>query len=271
MARPLWFVELLKKTFPNIRFIAKLTRIPILGKFFDLAMFEGDDIIYLTKDNVIQVNRELNKEDDMVLPSQVLEYFINKANYHWIMNFCICRDSMQCKDYPINLGCLFLGEAVLGINPQLGRLVSKDEALDHIRKCKEAGLVHMLGRNRLDKQWLGVKPGDKLLSICNCDPCCCLWRIAPILATKIGSKIQKMPGLEIKVTDKCIGCGTCTKGICFVDAIQLIENHAQISKECRGCGRCVEICPQNAIEISINDPDFVTKSIKKIENLVDVT
>ena len=271
MARPLWFVELLKKTFPNIRFIAKLTRIPILGKFFDLAMFEGDEIIYLTQDSVIQVNKELNKEDDMVLPSQVLEYFINKANYHWIMNFCICRDSMQCKDYPINLGCLFLGEAVLGINPQLGRLVSKDEALDHIRKCKEAGLVHMLGRNRLDKQWLGVKPGDKLLSICNCDPCCCLWRIAPILATKIGSKIQKMPGLEIKVTDKCIGCGTCTKGICFVDAIQLIENHAQISKECRGCGRCVEICPQNAIEISINDPDFVTKSIKKIENLVDVT
>ena len=269
--KPLWFVELLKKTFPNIKFIAKLTRIPVLGKVIDLAMFEGDEPIYLTQDNIIQVNKELNKEDDMVLPSQVLEYFINKANYHWIMNFCICRDSMQCKDYPINLGCLFLGEAVLGINPQLGRLVSKDEALDHIRKCKEAGLVHMLGRNRLDKQWLGVKPGDKLLSICNCDPCCCLWRIAPILATKIGSKIQKMPGLEIKVTDKCIGCGTCTKGICFVDAIQLIENHAQISKECRGCGRCVEICPQNAIEISINDPDFVTKSIKKIENLVDVT
>ncbi|MHA1257437.1 MAG: DUF362 domain-containing protein, partial [Promethearchaeota archaeon] len=208
--KPLWFVELLKKTFPNIRFIAKLTRIPVLGKVIDLAMFEGDEVIYLTQDNIIQVNKELNKEDDMVLPSQVLEYFINKANYHWIMNFCICRDSMQCKDYPINLGCLFLGEAVLGINPQLGRLVSKDEALDHIRKCKEAGLVHMLGRNRLDKQWLGVKPGNKLLSICNCDPCCCLWRIAPTLATKIGKKKKKMPGLEIKVTDKCIGCGTCT-------------------------------------------------------------
>lgn len=269
--RPLWFVELLKKTFPNIKIIAKLTRVPFLGKFFDLAMFEGDEVIYLTQDSVIQINKELNKEDDMVLPSQVLEYFINKANYHWIMNFCICRDSMQCKDYPINLGCLFLGEAVLGINPQLGRLVSKDEALDHIRKCKEAGLVHMLGRNRLDKQWLGVKPGDKLLSICNCDPCCCLWRIAPILATKIGSKIQKMPGLEIKVTDKCIGCGTCTKGICFVDAIQLIENRAQISKECRGCGRCVEVCPQNAIEVSINDTDYVKKSIKQIDKLIDVT
>jgi len=269
--RPLWYVELLKKTFPNIKFIAKLTRIPVLGKIFDLAMFEGDEIIYLTQDNVIQVNKEINKEDDMVLPSQVLEYFINKANYHWIMNFCICRDSMQCKDYPINLGCLFLGEAVLGINPQLGRLVSKEEALEHIRKCKEAGLIHMIGKNRLDKQWLGVKPGDKLLSICNCDPCCCLWKIAPILATKIGSKIQKMPGLEIKVTDKCIGCGKCTEGICFVDAIQLIENHAQISKECRGCGRCVEICPQNAIEISINDTEFVAKSIKKIDKIIDVT
>ena len=269
--KPLWFVELLKKTFPNIKLIAKLTRIPFLGKFLDLAMFEGDEIIYLTQDNVIQVNKELNKEEDIVLPSQVLEYFINKANYHWIMNFCICRDSMHCKDYPISLGCLFLGEAVLGINPLLGRLVSKDEALDHIRKCKEAGLVHMLGRNRLDKQWLGVKPGEKLLSICNCDPCCCLWRIAPILATKIGSKIHKMPGLEIKVTDKCIGCGNCTKGICFVDAIQLIENRAQISKECRGCGRCVEICPQNAISVEFNNNESIIKSIKKIENLVDVT
>jgi len=264
-------VELLKKTFPNIRFIAKLTRIPVLGKFFDLVMFEGDQIIYLTQDNVIQINKELNKEDDMVLPSQVLEYFINKANYHWIMNFCICRDSMQCKDYPISLGCLFLGEAVLGINPQLGRLVSKDEALDHIRKCNEAGLVHMVGRNRLDKQWLGVKPGDKLLTICNCDPCCCLWRIAPTLVTKIGSKIQKMPGLEIIVTNKCIGCDKCTKGICFVDAIQLIENHAQISNECRGCGRCVEICPEKAIQIIVNDTEFVSKSIKKIEKLIDVT
>jgi ferredoxin len=271
MARPLWFVKILEKTFPNIKFIAKLTRIPLIGRIFDKLLFEGDDIIYLPKDNVITINKEIEKQADTVLPTEVLNYFIDKAKYHWIMNFCICRESMQCKNYPIDLGCLFLGEAVLGINPQLGRLVSKEEAREHIRKCKDAGLVHMIGRNLLDKQWLGVKPGYKLLSICNCDPCCCLWRITPIVNSKIGSKVQKMPGVEIKVTDKCIGCGTCTKGICFVDAIHIENNRAVISENCKGCGRCVEICPQNAIILTIKDIDYVKKSIEQIDKIIDVT
>ena len=264
-------MEIIKKTFPNVPFIAKLTRIPILGKIFDMAMFEGDDIIYLTQDKVIPVNKEIQKGDDMVLPSQVLEHFIEKANYHWIMNFCICRDSMQCKDYPIKLGCMFLGEAVLDINPQLGRLVTKEEALKHLKRCQEAGLIQMLGRNKLDANWLGVKPGYKLLSICNCCPCCCLWRVAPILTKKIGQKIKKMPGVNVKVTEKCIGCGTCTQGICFVDAVHIVNDRAVISEECRSCGRCVEICPQKAIELTIDDKLFVKKSIKQIETVVDVT
>jgi len=270
MARPLWFVRLLEKTFPNIKFIAKLTRIPILGKLIDLLLFKDDEIIYLPKDIVIPINSELNGQEDMVLPTKVLEYFINKANSHWIMNFCICRKSMECKDYPIELGCLFLGEAVKDINPELGRLVSKEEALDHVKKCREAGLVHMIGRNLLDKQWLGVNPGYKLLSICNCDPCCCLWRISPVLNPKIGRKIQKMAGVTIWVTDKCIGCGTCIDA-CFVNAIKLKNNRAEISKECRGCGRCVEICTQGAIELKIDDKTYVSQTIEQLEKIIDVS
>jgi ferredoxin len=271
VARPLWFVKLLEKTFPNVKLIAKLTRIPLLGKIFDLLLFKGDEIVYLTQDKIITLNQEVENTEDMVLPSEILEYFIEKAKYHWVMNFCICRESMQCKNYPIDLGCLFLGEAVLGINPKLGRLVTKQEALDHIKKCKEAGLVHMIGRNRLDKQWLGVKPGNKLLSICNCDPCCCLWRISPILAPRIGKKVQKMPGIIVKVNDNCIGCKTCMEGICFVDAIHLVGDKAEISNECRGCGRCVEICPENAIELIISNKQFIQDSIDKIEKVIDVS
>ena len=271
MARPLWFVKLLKKTFPNIKFIAKLTNLPVLKTVFDNLLFKGDDIIYLPKDKVIDVDKSLGEYDEFVLPSQILKYFINKAKHHWIMDFCICRSSMDCKDYPVSLGCLFLGDAVLGINPQLGRLVTKEEALEHLKKCREAGLIQMIGRNRLDSQWLGVKPGYKLLSICNCDPCCCLWRISSILAPEIGKKIHKMPGITIEVTDKCIGCGTCMKGVCFVDAIHIEGNHAMISNECRGCGRCVEICPQEAIKLILDDNEFVIKSIKRIDKIINVT
>jgi ferredoxin len=270
MARPLWFVKLLKKAFPNIKFIARLTNLPILNKVFDFFLFRGDDIIYLPQDKVIEVNKEMGEFNELVLPSQVLKYFINKAKKHWIMNFCICRSSMDCEDYPADLGCLFLGDAVLNINPQLGRLVRKEEALDHLKKCRDAGLVHMIGRNRLDAQWLGVKPGEKLLSICNCDPCCCLWRVSSILAPNIGAKIKKMPGVKIQVNDKCIGCGTCVE-VCFVNAIEVKHNKAYINKDCRGCGRCVDICTQKAIDILIEDVDYVIKSIEEIDKIIDVT
>ncbi len=80
--------------------------------------------------------------ESMIIPSQVVEHFINKANYHWIMDFCICREGDKCQDYPRDLGCLFLGKPVLQINSKLGRLVTKEEALEHARLCREAGLVH---------------------------------------------------------------------------------------------------------------------------------
>ena len=178
---------------------------------------------------------------------------------------------MKCKDYPINLGCLFLGEAVMGINPQLGRRVTKEEALEHVKRCREAGLVHLIGRNKLDATWLNVSPGNKLLSICNCCPCCCLYRILPHVKSEIGEKFTKMPGVSVKVTEKCEGCGICTQNVCFVDAIKLVNNHAVISNECRGCGRCVLVCPQNAIELKIEDNTFLETTINRITKLVDLS
>lgn len=192
-------------------------------------------------------------------------------HYHWIMNLCICRASTKCKDYPINLGCLFLGAATLNIDSGLGHRATKEEALEHVRRCREAGLVHLIGRNKLDAISLKVEPGNKLLTICNCCPCCCLWRVLPHLAPDIGSKITKMPGVKVTVNDQCIGCGTCTQGICFVDAIRLVDNRAVRSDECRGCGRCVDVCPQKAIEISIDNAQFMQEAVNRISSSVDLS
>ena len=73
MARPLWLVELIKKTFPGRFTIAELTKWPVLGRLIDMALFEGDDIVYLPDDTVIPIHAELNRPADMVLPSQVVE------------------------------------------------------------------------------------------------------------------------------------------------------------------------------------------------------
>jgi len=274
VSRPLWLVYLIKKSFPSRFLAARATRLPVIGGILDRWLFAGDDLFYVPPDRLtrrIQIGQPVEDPGSLVLPSQVVEHFVQQAGYCWIMNTCICREASHCPDYPLDLGCLFLGEAVLGINPQLGRLVTKDEALAHVQRCREAGLVHLIGRNRLDTVWLGVGPGDKLLTICNCCPCCCLWRVLPHIAAPIGDKVTKMDGVSVTVSDRCIGCGTCTHGICFVNAIHLVDGHSVISADCRGCGRCVDICPQEAIEIAITHDEFVTRAIARIAPLVDVS
>ncbi len=271
MSRPLWLNEFVKKIFP-VRFLAaKTTRLPVLGDLIYHWLFEDDDLIYLPSNQSILINEPIGTTEQLILPSQVVEHFIEEANVHWVMNSCICRDANHCKDFPIDLGCLFLGEAARGIHPDLGRRVTKEEALEHVQRCRDAGLVHMIGRNKMDTVWLGVSPGTKLLTICNCCPCCCIWRILPDVTPQIGSTVGRMPGLQVTINDQCIGCGICLQDVCFVDAISVSNGNYTIDDACRGCGRCVSICPVEAIEINIQDNHFIERTVSRISPLVDLS
>ena len=269
MSRPIWMVKLIEIGFPLRFMLARLTRLPLLDRAFERWLFEKDDIIYVPKDRVVSVNQDLEPPGQTVLPSEVIHRFIDTANYHWVMNFCICRESSNCKDYPQSLGCLFMGKAVLGINPALGKLVSKEEAHEHIRRCNEKGLFHLVGRNKLDTVWLGVGPGENLLTVCNCCPCCCLWRFMPFINPQIAGKITRMPGVCVEVTEACTGCGTCQTA-CFIGKISLVEGRSMIAEGCVGCGHCVEICPNHAIKLSVNDNLYVDRSVERLVRVVSV-
>ena len=49
MSRPMWLVELIKKSFPGRFLAARATRVPLLGRMIDHLLFEGDDLIYLPR------------------------------------------------------------------------------------------------------------------------------------------------------------------------------------------------------------------------------
>lgn len=271
MSKPVWFVELTKKVFPGRFLAASATNLPLLGNLVDSLLFEGDDLVYLPRNKAFQINESIARGEDIVLPSQIVSHFIKSANIHWVMNECICRGAEGCQEHPIDLGCLFLGEAAEGINPELGRRVTVDEALEHVRKAQRAGLVHMIGRNKLDTIWLGVGPGTQLLTICNCCPCCCLWRMIPQVTPLISTKVKRMPGISIRVGEDCSGCGLCIDGICFVNAISMNDGVVAINEACRGCGNCIIACPDRAIELVIDDHQFIEETISHIAPLVDIT
>jgi ferredoxin len=271
MGRPLWFNELVKMIFPARFMAARATKIPVLGDLIDRWLFEGDDLFYLPVNQVIPINEPVGGTEQLILPSQVVDHFIEKASVHWIMDFCICRDSNHCQNYPTNLGCLYLGEAALGINPQIGRQVTKQEAFEHVRRCQEAGLVHMVGRNKLDTVWLGVGPGTKLLTICNCCPCCCVWGVLPDVIPQIDARVNRMPGVTVSINDECIACELCLDDVCFVNAISVSDGHYHIEDICKGCGKCVAICPVDAIELTIQDDQFIETTLARISPLVDIS
>jgi len=251
--------------------LARYSRLPVIGKLIDWYLFRGNKLYFLPQDRVIDINQSIETPSNTVLPSQIVEFFIRKAKYRWIMNRCVCRDGNQCQDYPIDLGCIFLGEATTQIHPELGKQVSVDEALKHLDRCREAGLIQMIGRDRLDAVVLGIGPGEKLMTICNCCQCCCLWRIIPIADDRIASKVMKVPGVTVTVNEGCDGCEICTENVCFVDAVYMAQGRATITEECRGCGRCIEACPNGSIELVIENPEFVSAAIENLSSLVDLS
>lgn len=262
-------IRILTKLFPYRFLFARFTKISGIGNVIDKMFFEEDRIYYLPIDKVVEIEQNINQEDSTILPSKVVEYFIDKSEHRFIMNFCICRISKDCNNYPKEYGCLFLGEATLNIDSRLGRLVTKEEAKEYVNKCREAGLVHLIGRNKLDSVWLKAKPPEKLLTICNCCECCCLWMMLPNLSKAINSKVTKISDLEIKVTDRCTGCKECVS-LCFVRAISIINSKAVINNDCRGCGRCVQKCRSNAIELIIPD-NYLEEPIENISSSVDLS
>jgi len=277
------YSKLIKRSFDQRFFMAKLTRVPILGQAMEFAFFENDDIIILPKDQVafeslkkvktIEMNVSVEPKN-MVLPSQIVEHFILKSKYIFLMNKCMCRNSNECQHYPHELGCIFLGRGVLKIPREMGRMATSEEAIERLRKAREVGLVHLIGRDKIDAVWLGTGAKENLLSICNCCDCCCLWKMCPDLSGSINATITRMPGVSVAVKkDKCIGCSSCMKKqVCYVRAISIQDEKARIDDNlCKGCGRCVEFCPNKAIELSISDTAFMKRTIERIDPLVNVT
>lgn len=269
MSRPLFIVRLLRSGFPYRTRIAKLSKLPLVGEIFYRTLFKGDDITFLPIDEVVSIKDKEKPDGSFAMPCEVIESLTEKASFIWKMDECICRKSMNCSDYPVNLGCLFLGDAAKGINSALGREISSGEAKEHLEKCRDAGLIHLIGRNRIDTVWLGVSPPEKLLTICNCCECCCLWKVLPFITDKVAMRVHKLPGVSIRVTDACKGCRKCVE-TCFVEAIIMKDDVAHIGKECRGCARCISRCPNNAIVTELEKDYSLEAFHEKVLELTDI-
>jgi UDP-glucose 4-epimerase len=197
--------------------------------------------------------------------------FIEKAKQHVIINTCGCRLAFKCKNHSHEIGCLFMGETALDMPPGISRRVTKKEAHAHVEKAIANGLVPMVGKVRVDNFIFLTPDLNRLLSVCFCCHCCCMmgfYRHIP--EEHLNEMMVPIEGIEVTVTDRCKGCGTCIK-TCIFKAITLENGRAVHGARCRGCGRCRRYCPNNAVELVIKNPDFAKDVEKRIGSYVDLS
>ena len=267
-------VAMVNRVFNTRYRLAHMTRrFPRFGRLVRKIAFDGDDMSVIPKAGTartVDLNIEIeNAGDRNVVPTDLVKNVLRRSDKIFIMDFCLCRQSNKCEDYPIDRGCIFVGKGTEKISEKYGRFVSQEEACQYIDECDRLGLVHIIGRNKLDSLWLHTGNHTDLMTICNCCPCCCLWNMVRDIDGGIASSYRRMAGVEVSVNiGKCIGCGICMER-CFVRAITIQDGKCVLDDaKCRACGRCTEECPTEAIAITF-DPSVIDSETERIYSLVN--
>ncbi len=184
--------------------------------------------------------------DQRVLPAEEAhDYIRNYASDEIALVPCPCRTrteklgKRECKDtFPIG-SCIMLGEAARHFHlMDLGRKVTKQEAIDYFDRMVELGCVGQAG-NAVSNN----------VTICLCCGCCCSQVRG---RTKWGNPDAMLPSNFVPhAGDDCIGCGTCTEK-CFFEALTIDEvtDQAKVdSEKCIGCGVCSLACPEETLKL----------------------
>ena len=189
----------------------------------------------------IPVNTAIELMTQGVYDYDMMENVVQRARVVAVAH-CTCRMCEQLE----GRGCSHLMEVCIKFDDMaeyviergFGREITKEEALEIIKKSDEDGLVHFIDNAQGD-----IKHN------CNCCGCCC-WNLGAIKRREIPRDWIIATYFISEVDEKnCNGCGKCVS-VCPVDAITIDDDLAIIDKNwCVGCGLCATRCKLKATKL----------------------
>lgn len=117
------------------------------------------------------------------------------------------------------------------------REITKQEALDIIRRCWDLGMVQIISN------------AEHPLCVCNCCKCCCACLRSMERFEDTFGEVSRYVA-DAAAREKCVGCGACGK-VCPMDAVAVVNGKVQVaSQKCIGCGLCVSRCPKAVLKMA---------------------
>ncbi len=262
MSRDRWPLALkLYKMF--VRFSVWMKQGGWKAKFYKKGIMLYPDMETHTSTVVMPLEVDISNEGEKVIvPLDIIRGALKNAEFIGGMDSCLCREANECKDYPHDIGCLFLGEAGrVIVKHDLGRELSYEEACRRVDIAAEAGLMGQAVWVEVEQLLWGIRNDqmDKFLEICFCCPCCCIaMRLARNATDAERHRFHPAGWTAVADHSKCTGCRACDKGPhgCPVEAISFRDDgKIDIDQEkCVGCGVCKNRCKADAIKIKQTMP-----------------
>ena len=215
------------------------------------------------KGSFIPVDEEIEIPPSVVAPREILLDYIKRASVRAIVHECPCRKGQGCQEHPVDLGCLLLGEGAASVDPGIAYLASVEEAIAHLDRALESGLLPLLGHLLIDKYIFGLRDFDRFVTLCFCCDCCCVVRSG--MKNLVGAypdSLVRLEGVTVEVTDDCVGCGECVP-VCPIENVRLEGNTAVIGDRCLGCGSCARACSRGYIRVAVDQSSSPLQDLRR--------
>jgi len=240
---------------------------PMINKYYIDA--QGADFLgHPTKGlRAIPISKTIT-DTRQILPYEDVIAFVEQEDYHTVST-CACRHrhnldpAYETCSHEMEV-CLHFGK--LGhyiVDHDMGREITKQETLEILARCADAGLVHGISNTK-----------QGMDTICNCCSCCCLFLEPVTLPSGMQREYHTPSNYMVEYNEEtCIACGKCAKR-CPIEAIELRDKENMPQPEegkklkpkdkkevvyhpdiCIGCGVCVHKCPTQSIRLIRREKD----------------
>ncbi|MEJ2635531.1 MAG: 4Fe-4S dicluster domain-containing protein [Calditrichia bacterium] len=238
----------------------------LLGElFYQYLNVEEDFVKSLFTHGETQLGRVFVNEPALSAENalHVLDYEraseVIKGATHRAIGICYCRHKMQHLDR----ACDAPLDICMTFNGTAESLIKHGIARE-VDKVEGIDLLQKAYDHNLVQ--FGENVRESVNFICNCCGCCCE---AMLAAQRFGilNPVHTTNFMPTVREENCNGCGKCVN-VCPVDAMALVSAHhpnqqkqkkARVNEEiCLGCGVCARVCTKDAIELKSRQERVIT-------------